>query len=136
MMTTPGNTGSSTKIVNPKRSTRPPATLYVECMRPLTGRTLTLRGVKRDGTPYVRTLSNCSIVPKAADGHIVEGMDVGTGRVRCFRLDGVETLTLRSTGHTVPGRQVLELLRAGLAEGPTIHESVLIDESSDVEVAA
>src|SRR5438067_1386506 len=108
----------TTTKVPARYPSRPPATDYGVGMLPLTGRTVTISGRKVDGTPYTRTLANCSYVPGRGRGeHRIEGLDIGTGEVRCFRLALVETLQLRLGGPVLHGVDLVATIDDHIAKG-------------------
>lgn len=85
-----------------------PATDYGVGMLAITGRTVVITGTKVDGTSFVRTLANVSVVPgHGPTAHIIVGNDTGIGKLRSFRLATVATLRLRNGTATVSGADLV-----------------------------
>lgn len=113
----------------------PPATDYGVGMLPLTGRTLLIAGSKADGTPYVRTLANCSFVPgKGKAEHRIEGLDISVGEVRSFRLRLIETVRLRVGGPPILGADLVATMEHHIKNG--VGPVTKVEAQDDGKVAA
>lgn len=109
----------------------PPATDHGVGLRLITGRTVTLRGKKVDGTPFVRTLANCTYVPgRGLAYHTVVGLDIAINRVRSFRLCTVETLTLRASGVELRGADLCATIEHHLRLGQGPVEKLVVNEEA------